>query len=66
MDRALARRERSWDSPRFDVVDARVRMACGDREAAAAAIERGRAMIRRIEAGSWAPELDRLSAELDG
>ena len=66
MDRALAVRERSWDGPRFDVVDARVRLACGDREAAAAAIEHGRAVIRTIEAPSWVPELDRLAAELDG
>jgi tetratricopeptide (TPR) repeat protein len=64
IDRALALRGVCWDGPRIDLVDARVRLACGEREAAAAAVARGRALMRRLEAPSYVPEFDRVAAEL--
>jgi tetratricopeptide (TPR) repeat protein len=64
IERALALRSRGVDGPRTDLVDARVRLACGEREAAAAAIARGRAVMRQLEAPSYASEFDRVAAEL--
>jgi class 3 adenylate cyclase/tetratricopeptide (TPR) repeat protein len=66
IERALALRPTGWDSARIDVVDARVRLACGEREAVAAAVARGRAMMRRVDASSWEAEFARLTAELEG
>jgi tetratricopeptide (TPR) repeat protein len=65
IERALTLRRTCWDGARIDLVDARVRLACGEREAAAAAVARGRALMRRLEAPSYAPEFDRVAAELD-
>jgi tetratricopeptide (TPR) repeat protein len=64
IERALALRSTCWDGPRIDLVDARVRLACGEHEAAAAAVARGRALMRRLEAPSYVPEFDRVAAEL--
>jgi class 3 adenylate cyclase/tetratricopeptide (TPR) repeat protein len=64
IERALALRSVCWDGPRIDLVDARVRLACGEREAAAAALARGRALMRRLEAPSYEPEFDRVAAAL--
>jgi phospholipid N-methyltransferase len=64
IERALALRETCWDGVRIDLVDARVRLACGERQAAAAAVARGRALMRRLEAPSYEPEFDRLAAAL--
>jgi hypothetical protein len=64
IERALALRSTCWDGPRIDLVDARVRLACGEHAAAAAAVARGRALMRRLEAPSYEPEFDRVAAEL--
>jgi class 3 adenylate cyclase/tetratricopeptide (TPR) repeat protein len=65
IERALALRSACWDGPRIDLVDARVRLACGEREAAAAAVARGRALMRALDAPSYEPEFDRVAAALD-
>jgi class 3 adenylate cyclase len=66
IERALALRQTGWDGVRLDLVDARVRLACGEREAAAAAVARGRALMQQVEASSWEPEFARLAAALEG